>query len=165
MDWLLEIEEPLAEAVYWSVADLLDLEVDLLFFDTTSTYFESSGDDREVNGEKVVGFRTFGHSKDSRPDLPQVVIGMAVTRTGIPIGSGPGLVGGKLRVDQGELRDGAERVPRHGTRPARDRAHALIDPDTGKVASAKQPRKWARLFEFRSAMSSRPGTEIRRRSA
>ena len=51
MDWLLEIEEPLAEAVYWSVADLLDLdEVDLLFFDTTSTYFESSGDDREVTG-------------------------------------------------------------------------------------------------------------------
>jgi len=85
MDWLLEIETPLAKAVYWSVADLLDLEVDLLFFDTTSTYFESDGDDGEEGGAKVVGFRTFGHSKDSRPDLPQVVIGMAVTRTGIPI--------------------------------------------------------------------------------
>lgn len=91
MDWLLEIEEPLAEAVYWSVADLLDLEVDLLFFDTTSTYFESSGDDREVNGEKVVGFRTFGHSKDSRPDLPQVVIGMPSPGPGFRSGSGPGL--------------------------------------------------------------------------
>ena len=32
-----------------------------------------------------VGFRTYGHSKDHRPDLPQIVIGMAVTRTGIPI--------------------------------------------------------------------------------
>jgi transposase len=32
-----------------------------------------------------VGFRTYGHSKDSREDLPQVVIGMAVTRSGIPI--------------------------------------------------------------------------------
>lgn len=86
MDWLLTIEEQLATAVYWSVADLLDLEVDLLFFDTTSTYFESDGDDgADEAGEKVVGFRTFGHSKDSRPDLPQVVIGMAVTRTGIPI--------------------------------------------------------------------------------
>jgi hypothetical protein len=86
MDWLLAIEEKLAEAVYWSVADLLDLEVDLLFFDTTSTYFESDGDDAvSDDGERVVGFRTFGHSKDSRPDLPQVVIGMAVTRTGIPI--------------------------------------------------------------------------------
>ncbi len=32
-----------------------------------------------------VGFRTHGKSKDHRPDLPQVVIGMAVTRTGIPV--------------------------------------------------------------------------------
>ena len=86
MDWLLEIEDDLATAVYWSVADLLDLEVDLLFFDTTSTYFESDGDDVTAeDGERTVGFRTFGHSKDSRPDLPQVIIGMAVTRTGIPI--------------------------------------------------------------------------------
>jgi hypothetical protein len=86
MDWLLEIEDELATAVYWSVADLLDLEVDLLFFDTTSTYFESDGDDITAeDGERTIGFRTFGHSKDSRPDLPQVIIGMAVTRTGIPI--------------------------------------------------------------------------------
>ena len=35
MDWLLEVE--VAEQVYWAVADLLNLEVDLLFFDTTST--------------------------------------------------------------------------------------------------------------------------------
>ena len=40
MDWLLEIEAELAEQVYWATADLLNLEVDLLFFDTTSTYFE-----------------------------------------------------------------------------------------------------------------------------
>ena len=84
MDWLLEIEPALAEAVYWSTADLLNLEVDLLFFDTTSTYFETETADDPAQGE-TVGFRTFGHSKDHRPDLPQVVIGMAVTRTGIPI--------------------------------------------------------------------------------
>src|SRR5690606_17094995 len=84
MDWLLEIEPDLATAVYWSVADLLNLEVDLLFFDTTSTYFETEHAD-EPDGEATVGFRTFGKSKDHRPDLPQVVIGMAVTRTGIPI--------------------------------------------------------------------------------
>jgi len=84
MDWLLEIEPDLAEAVYWSVADLLNLEVDLLFFDTTSTYFEIETADDPAEGE-TVGFRTYGHSKDHRPDLPQVIIGMAVTRTGIPI--------------------------------------------------------------------------------
>ncbi|MGH9261089.1 MAG: IS1634 family transposase, partial [Acidimicrobiales bacterium] len=84
MDWLLEVEAEVATAVYWSVADLLNLEVDLLFFDTTSTYFETETPD-EPDGDATVGFRAFGHSKDHRPDLPQVVIGMAVTRTGIPI--------------------------------------------------------------------------------
>jgi hypothetical protein len=33
MDWLLEVEDELAEAVYFATADLLNLEVDLLFFD------------------------------------------------------------------------------------------------------------------------------------
>ena len=84
MDWLLEVEAELAEAVYWSTADLLNLEVDLLFFDTTSTYFEIETADDPAEGE-TVGFRTWGHSKDHRPDLPQAVIGMAVTREGIPI--------------------------------------------------------------------------------
>jgi hypothetical protein len=84
MDWLLEVEAEVTEQVYWSTASLLDLEVDLLFFDTTSTYFETDeADAPSVGAEK--GFRTYGHSKDHRPDLPQVVIGLAVTRTGIPI--------------------------------------------------------------------------------
>jgi len=92
MDWLLAVEAELAQAVYWATADLLDLEVDLLFFDTTSTYFEIEqadahpvAADGDSAGEVSTGFRTYGHSKDGRPDLPQVVIGMAVTRTGIPI--------------------------------------------------------------------------------
>ena len=99
MDLLLEVEDTLAEQVFWATATLLDLEVDLVFFDTSSTYFErDTADDpisRDERGEPAVdggqgvgepvGFRTYGHSKDHREDLPQVVIGMAVTRTGIPI--------------------------------------------------------------------------------
>jgi transposase len=84
MDWLLEIEPELAEQVYFAVADLLNLEVDLVFFDTSSTYFEMDEAD-PASSEGTVGFRTYGHSKDHRDDLPQVVIGMAVTREGIPI--------------------------------------------------------------------------------
>lgn len=68
------------EAVFFAVADLLNLEVDLLFFDTTSTYFER---DTEEQGDDA--FRRYGHSKDHRPDLPQIVIGLAVTREGIPV--------------------------------------------------------------------------------
>jgi len=33
-----------------------------------------------------------------------------------------------------------------------DRAYALLDRETDKVVSAKEPRKWAKLFEFRSAL-------------
>ena len=84
MDWLLEVEAEVTEQVFWSVATLLDLEVDLLFFDTTSTYFETDEADPPSDGA-ARGFRTYGHSKDHRADLPQVVIGLAVTRTGIPI--------------------------------------------------------------------------------
>jgi Transposase DDE domain len=99
MDDLLRMEAKLSRRVYDATADLLNLEVDLLFFDTTSTYFElDEGDElawRDERGLRVeeadpaavkqAGFRTYGKSKDSRDDLPQVVVGMAVTRTGIPV--------------------------------------------------------------------------------
>jgi hypothetical protein len=72
------------EAVFFATADLLNLEVDLLFFDTTSTYFERDEPD-PVGEEEQPAFRAYGHSKDHRPDLPQVIIGLAVTREGIPV--------------------------------------------------------------------------------
>jgi len=76
-----DAEARVQEAVFFACADLLNLEVDLLFFDTTSTYFEA---DPDAVGEGPP-FRALGHSKDHRPDLPQVVIGLAVTREGIPV--------------------------------------------------------------------------------
>jgi transposase len=79
MDVLLEHQELINREVFFSVADLLNLEVDLLFFDTTSTYLERD--------EENEGLIRYGHSKDSRPDLPQVVIGLAVTKEGIPVRS------------------------------------------------------------------------------
>jgi hypothetical protein len=109
MDWLLDVKDELEQEVFSRVANLLNLEVDLLFFDTTSTYFETDGEDEPIwrdkhgapvpgggdggqaagdgagEGGKLAGFRAFGKSKDRRDDLPQVVIGMAVTRDGIPV--------------------------------------------------------------------------------
>ena len=88
MDFLLECEEELARTVFFSTAELLDLSVGLIFFDGSSTYWETDQEDPDqvdVAGEVKLGFRQYGHSKDHRPDLPQVLIGMAVTREGIPI--------------------------------------------------------------------------------
>ena len=45
MDWLIQVEAQLARGVFDQVAHLLNLEVDLIFFDTTSTYFETEGAD------------------------------------------------------------------------------------------------------------------------
>ncbi|MBI4482443.1 MAG: MOSC domain-containing protein [Acidobacteria bacterium] len=42
-----------------------------------------------------------------------------------------------------------------------DRAYALVDPSNGKVASAKNPRKWARLFDFWAAFVEPPRTGSR----
>jgi transposase len=95
MDFFLTALGELQEAVFFSVANLLNLEVDILFFDTSSTYWETEGtddalvDDPDGTDDAAVAvegaWRTYGHSKDHRPDLPQVVIGMAVTREGIPV--------------------------------------------------------------------------------
>ena len=106
MDFFLSTLSELQETVFFSVANLLNLEVDLLFFDTSSTYWETErladeladdedepddeedGEDGEEEASSLeeAGTRSWSkHSKDHRPDLPQVVIGMAVTREGIPV--------------------------------------------------------------------------------
>ena len=96
MDFLLACSERVQESVFFSVAHLLNLEVDVIFFDTTSTYFETEpGEEDEEEDERLGGdeqpehgerrLRRLGHSKDHRPDLPQVVIGLAVTREGVPV--------------------------------------------------------------------------------
>lgn len=37
-----------------------------------------------------------------------------------------------------------------------DRAHALVDIETGKIASAKNPRKWPGLIDFRASYAEPP---------
>ena len=99
MDFLLEALGQIAGEIFGSVAHLLNLDLDLVFVDTTSTYFEldvpdelaelqDKADDDGVARPAEQGARRFGHSKDFRTDLPQVVIAMAVTRDGVPVRAG-----------------------------------------------------------------------------
>jgi transposase len=85
MDFLLDCDEEIQREVFHGVANLLNLEVDVIFFDTTSTFFEIEDEDEPDSEGEREALRRFGESKDRRPDLPQVVVGMAVTREGIPI--------------------------------------------------------------------------------
>jgi hypothetical protein len=107
MDFLLAALPEIAERIFSTTANLLNLSCDIIFVDTTSTYFERDVADGEVDldlaksaeekaaeqkpgpddsGPEEQAVRRFNkHSKDHRPDLPQVVIGMAVTAEGVPV--------------------------------------------------------------------------------
>jgi transposase len=63
------------EALFARRRDLFS-DLDIVFFDTTSIYFEGEG------GE-TIGRR--GHSKDHRPDLKQMVVGMVLDQNGNPL--------------------------------------------------------------------------------
>lgn len=90
LDILAEHGEAIEEAVFWRSADLFKLDVDLVFYDGTTAWFET--DDEDEVGEKWRGMsfdplRKRGHSKEGRDNDPQVVIALAVTRDGVPVRS------------------------------------------------------------------------------
>jgi transposase len=79
MDWLIEQKEAVEKAIADEMLTLFDTEVDLVFYDVTSSYFEG---DRSVSAEDI---RRYGYSRDGRPDRRQIVIGLVMTREGIPL--------------------------------------------------------------------------------
>jgi len=83
MDFLDDSHEELEAALYAHRRTLFD-RVELVYYDTTSTYFECDdpGDEPEQ-----YGLRQRGYSRDLRPDRRQVVIGVAVDQLGLPIAS------------------------------------------------------------------------------
>lgn len=97
MDFLEANQEPIEREIFHRVADLLNLDVEVLFCDTTSLHFEideqdsGGGDDEIVHGSAAAGRKPYkalrkrGHSKNGRGDAPQIVVGMAVTREGFPV--------------------------------------------------------------------------------
>ncbi|WP_462321638.1 IS1634 family transposase [Halochromatium sp.] len=93
MDFLEANKEAIEQAVYFQVADLLNLDVDLVFYDTTSLHFETDEEDGDgpVQGSAAAGAKDYaaarkrGHSKNGRKDAPQLVVGLAVTRDGFPV--------------------------------------------------------------------------------
>jgi len=97
MDFLEANKEPIEREIFHRVADLLNLDVEVLFYDTTSLHFEIDLDDEGVgaedlvHGSKAAGAKAYraprkrGLSKNGRGDAPQIVVGMAVTREGFPV--------------------------------------------------------------------------------
>ena len=83
MDLLHVHAEQVEKTVFFQVADLFNLEVDLIFYDTTTASFSVDGEDDDGSNATL---RKFGHSKEGFW-APQVVVALAVTREGIPVRS------------------------------------------------------------------------------
>jgi len=69
------IKDLIEEGIFFERRDLFT-GLDLVFFDTTSLYFEGAGG--EILGQK-------GHSKDHRPGLNQMVVGTVIDNKGKPV--------------------------------------------------------------------------------
>ena len=76
LDFLAEHKDAIELSLFYNVINLFNLELDMVFWDTTSTYF---------TGDGPADLAKHGHSKDHRPDRKQVIIGVLMTHEGIPV--------------------------------------------------------------------------------
>ena len=84
------LADEIEREVFLKAADLFRLDVDLIFYDTTTAYFEIDEPDeheQEFAGRLYAPLRKRGHSKEGRDNQPQVIIALAVTRDGMPVRS------------------------------------------------------------------------------
>jgi hypothetical protein len=77
LDVLAEVGPELERVIFDGYRDLFHLELDLVFFDTTSTYFVDHP--RTPLAQR-------GDSQDRRPDRQQLLLGLLMTRDGLPVG-------------------------------------------------------------------------------
>ena len=97
LDFIEAHKPAIEEALYFRLADLFRLDVDVIFYDTTSLHFEIDEEDRGageedgVRGSPAAGAKKYraprkrGYSKNGRHDAPQIVVGLAVSRDGLPV--------------------------------------------------------------------------------
>jgi len=69
LDQLLVQQKPIEKELFLRLRNLFSLNVDLVFYDLTSTYFEGNG---------PVGFARHGHSRDGKPRNRQVLVGLVM---------------------------------------------------------------------------------------
>ncbi len=80
LDAVADVKSETEEHLYRRLCDLTNLNLRLVCYDLTSTYFEGS-----TRPSQRFPSRVFGYSRDHRPDRPQIVIGLLCTTDGIPI--------------------------------------------------------------------------------
>jgi hypothetical protein len=99
MDFFEMHKDAVEKELFFEMADLFSCDVDLVFYDTTTLHCEidaedaGGADDVKLRGSKLSGAKEYealrqrGKSKNKRNDVPQIVVGLAMTRDGLPIRS------------------------------------------------------------------------------
>ena len=80
LDAVADAKDEIEAHLFTELCNLTNLDLRLVCYDLTSTYFEGE----EKSPERFPA-KAFGYSRDHRGDRPQVVIGLLVTSDGIPI--------------------------------------------------------------------------------
>ena len=80
IDALCEHKEATEAHLYSQLCNLANLDLRLVCYDLTSSYFETV-----AVGRRAFPSLAFGYSRDHRSDRPQIMIGLLVTSDGIPI--------------------------------------------------------------------------------
>jgi hypothetical protein len=82
--------EAVEREIFFRTADLFRAEVDLLFWDTTTVSFEIDGEaapEETRRGTTLPPLRRRGYGEERHNHTPQVVVGLALTRDGLPVRS------------------------------------------------------------------------------
>jgi len=87
MDFLYDHIDQVEESIFFNTANLFNLDVDLIFYDTTTASFAIDYEDEDNEDDLYnEGLRKRGKSKEG-VWTPQVVVALAVTRDGLPVRS------------------------------------------------------------------------------
>jgi hypothetical protein len=99
MDFFEKHKESLEKELFFRIADLFSCDVELVFYDTTTLHCEidledaGGAEDATLRGSQLAGGKTYpalrqrGKAKNKRGDVPQVIVGLAMTRDGLPVRS------------------------------------------------------------------------------
>lgn len=77
MDFLLEEKPKMEVEIFEGLRDLFQQGLDLIMFDTTSIRYRGKGEDDLIQ---------YGYSRDRLKNMKQIIVGILMTRDGIPVG-------------------------------------------------------------------------------
>lgn len=144
LGFLWEKKEAIEEALYRRELDLFNQDLDVVFFDTTTTYFE---------GKNLAGWAKLGKSKDHRPDHLQLVVGVVMRGDGFPVA---------CEIWPGNTADVRTLVPVADALKKRFRIKKVVVVcDRGMVSKANLEALTAAKYEYIVGMKMRNLVEVR----